>query len=88
MSSYSPTLFIIEPYKIRLSERGKKYGNILLKLALKEARKIGFKKIRINCDNTNIASKNIILNNGGKEDIINYKTNDGFSTSYIIDLNK
>lgn len=73
-------------YKIRLSERGKKYGNVILNLALMEAKKIGFKKIRINCDNKNIASKKIILNNGGKENIIDYKTKDGLSTSYLIDL--
>jgi len=74
-------------YKIRLSERGKNYGNKILNLALIEAKKIGFKKIRINCDNKNIASKRIILNNGGKENIIDYKTKDGLSTSYLIDLN-
>ena len=51
-----------------------------------EAKKIGFKKIRINCDNKNVASKKIILNNGGKENIIDYKTKDGLSTSYLIDL--
>lgn len=73
-------------YKIRKSERGKGYGNIILSLALKEAAKLGFKQIRINCDNNNIASKKIILKNGGKEDIINYKTKDGYSTSYIIDM--
>ncbi|MBQ2946507.1 MAG: phosphotransferase [Bacilli bacterium] len=74
-------------YKIRLSERGKKYGDIILNLALKEAKKIGFKKIRINCDTKNMASKKIILKNGGKEDIVNYKTKDGYSTSYIININ-
>jgi len=73
-------------YKIRLSERGKNYGNKILNLALMEAKKIGFKKIRINCDNRNVASKKIILNNGGKENIIDYKTKDGLSTSYLIDL--
>lgn len=73
-------------YKIRLSERGKGYGNIILSLALKEAKKLGFKMIRINCDNNNIPSKKIILKNGGKVDIQNYKTSDGYSTSYIIDL--
>ena len=75
-------------YKIRYSERGKGYGSIILYLALKEAKKIGFKKIRINCDNKNIPSKKIILKNGGKKDIIDYKTEDGYSTSYLINIEK
>lgn len=73
-------------YKIRLSQRGKGYGNIILNLALKETKKLGFKQIRINCDNDNVASKKIILKNNGKEDIVNYKTKDGYSTSYVINL--
>lgn len=73
-------------YKIRVSERGKGYGNVILSLTLNEAKQLGFKKVRINCDNDNIPSKKIILKNGGKIDIKDYKTNDGYSTSYIIDL--
>lgn len=75
-------------YKIRKSERGNGYGNIILNLALQEAKKLNFNCIRINCDNNNIPSKKIIINNGGKIDIPNYKTKDGFSTSYIIDLDE
>lgn len=73
-------------YKIRLSERNKGYGNTILFLALKEAKKLGLKKIRINCNDKNIFSKKIIIKNGGVVDIKSYKTNDGFSSSYIIDL--
>lgn len=73
-------------YKIRKSERGKGYGNLILELALKEAKKLGFTKVRINCDNNNIPSKKVIINNGGKVDIKDYKTKDGFSSSYIIDI--
>lgn len=73
-------------YKIRVSKRGKGYGNIILSLALEQAKKLGFKSIRINCDNDNIPSKKIILKNGGKVDIKDYKTCDGYSSSYIIDL--
>lgn len=73
-------------YKIRKSQREKGYGNIILNLALEECKKLGFKSIRINCDNNNIKSKKIILKNGGIEDIVNYKTKDGYSTSYIISL--
>lgn len=73
-------------YKIRKLQRRKGYGNIILNLGLEKAKKLGFKHIRINCDNKNIASKKVILKNGGKEDIINYKTKDGYSTSYLIDI--
>ena len=75
-------------YKIRKSERKKGYGNLILKLGLLEARKLGFNKIRINCDDNNTASKKIIIKNGGIVDIKSYKTNDGFSSSYIIKLNE
>lgn len=73
-------------YKLRKSQRGKGYGNLILSLVLKEAKKIGFKKIRINCDDRNIKSKKVILINGGKEDILSYKTEKGYSTSYLINL--
>ena len=73
-------------YKIRISKRGMGYGNNILDLGLKEAKALGFNKIRINCDDNNIPSKKIIINNGGIIDIKSYKTNDGTSSSYIINL--
>ena len=47
---------------------------------------MNYHRVRINCDNNNLPSKKIIINNGGKPDILNYKTKDGISTSYIIEL--
>lgn len=73
-------------YKIRASYRNKGYGNIILDLGLKEAKKLNFKQIRINCDNNNIPSKKIILKHNGIPDIVDYKTKDGMSTSYLINL--
>ena len=73
-------------YKIRVSKRGNGYGNIILSLALEQAKQLGFKSIRINCDNNNIPSKKIILKNGGKINIKDYKTSDGYSSSYVINL--
>ena len=73
-------------YKIRASERGKGYGNIILTLALKEAKKLGFEKIRVNCNNDNIASKKIILKHNGVIDIKNYNNKEGISSSYVIKL--
>lgn len=52
-------------YAIRKSERGKGYGNIILKLALDEFRKMEFKEVVSNSSAGNIASAKVIENNGG-----------------------
>lgn len=75
-------------YKIRTSERGKGYGNIILELALKETKKMRFKQVRINCNNKNEASKKVIIKNGGVVDIKDYPTSEGISSSYIINLSE
>ena len=53
-------------YFVRPSERNKRYGKILLKLALKKAREIGLEKVLVTCRNDNIASAKVIESNGGK----------------------
>lgn len=73
-------------YKIRYSERNKGYGTKMLELALNECVKLGMKKVRINCDDRNVASKKVIQKNGGIIDIKSYQTSTGYSSSYIIDL--
>ena len=52
-------------YVIRKSERGKGYGNVILKLALDEFRKMKFEEIEANASSGNIASAKVIENNGG-----------------------
>lgn len=52
-------------YAIRKTERGKGYGNVMLKLALDEFRKMKFNEIESNVSAGNIASAKIIENNGG-----------------------
>ena len=74
-------------YKILPQYRNKGYGTIMLNLALEKCKEFGFKTIRINCDDKNIASKKIIEKNGGKMDINSYKTKNGTSSSYLITLN-
>lgn len=56
-------------YKIRCTKRRKGYGYEILRLGLKEAKKLGFNRVRINCNDTNIGSKKIIIYNGGILDI-------------------
>lgn len=76
-------------YKVRLSERRKGHGMRMMKLALAECKKLGFKKVRINCSDRNYGSQKIIIKNGGKVDPTkrNYKTHEGTSSSYIVQLN-
>lgn len=77
-------------YKVRVSERRKGYGMRMMKLALEECKKLGFEQVRVNCNDMNYGSQKLILNNGGKIDINqrNYKTNEGTSSSYIIQLKR
>lgn len=50
---------------IRPSCRNKGYGKEILRLALKECKKLGIKEVMISCNKDNIASKKCILFNGG-----------------------
>ncbi len=50
---------------IRPSERGKGYGNKIIKLSLKECKKLGIKKVLMTCHKDNIPSKKAIIANGG-----------------------
>jgi len=58
-------------YSIRPSQRGKGYGNAILKLVLQKAKEKGLSEVLLQCDEKNIASQKVIENNGGvriKED--------------------
>lgn len=50
---------------IRPSERGKKYGNIILSLALEYKKEFNIDKILITCNKDNLASHYSIIHNGG-----------------------
>ncbi|MGD1889491.1 MAG: GNAT family N-acetyltransferase [Cyclobacteriaceae bacterium] len=52
-------------YTIRPSMRNKGYGKQLLALALPKIQELGYSKVLVTCDETNIASKKIIEANGG-----------------------
>ncbi|MFL0251074.1 GNAT family N-acetyltransferase [Clostridium neuense] len=57
-------------YAIRPSERGKGYGNIILRELLKRAKEKGIDKVFITCIESNIPSRKIIeINNGKLQDI-------------------
>jgi len=52
-------------YGICPEYRGKKYGNLILKLALKELLAMEISKVLVTCDSDNIASQKVILHNDG-----------------------
>lgn len=52
-------------YYIRPSKRRMGYGKMILKLALKETKKLGFSKALVTCDANNTGSCKIIEANGG-----------------------
>jgi predicted acetyltransferase len=53
-------------YDIRPSERRKGYGNLILRLTLAEARKLGLSRALLTCDADNVASAKVIEGNGGR----------------------
>lgn len=52
-------------YDIRPKERGKGYGNAILKLLLEKCEELGMEDICISCDEDNIRSKKVIEKNNG-----------------------
>ena len=50
---------------IRPSERRKGYGTEIVRLALKECKKLGIDKVLMTCDKDNTASAKTIVRNGG-----------------------
>lgn len=52
-------------YGIKPTERRKGYSKVALYLSLLECKKLGFKKVRLTCENSNIASNKTILSLGG-----------------------
>lgn len=53
-------------YKIRPSKRSKGCGNIILRLALEECKKLNLNKVYLQCMKNNICSNKVILKNDGK----------------------
>ena len=53
-------------YAVKPSERKKGYGTEMLRLGLLKAKKIGIKKVIMNCNIDNLPSKKIIEKNGGR----------------------
>ncbi len=52
-------------YSIRPTERGKGYGNEILRLVLEKCRELKLKKVMISCAKDNAPSEKVIIANGG-----------------------
>ena len=55
-------------YGIKPSARGRGLATKQLALALEKAKSLGIERALITCDRTNVASKQVILRNGGVPD--------------------
>ena len=53
-------------YEIRPSKRRHGYGTILLRMGLELARECGLHRVLLTCDETNLGSRKVIENNGGR----------------------
>jgi len=53
-------------YSIRTTERNKHYGTHMLGLLLNKCQQFGLREVSISCLETNLTSKKVIENNGGK----------------------
>jgi predicted acetyltransferase len=72
-------------YNVRVSERNKGYGKKILELGLKECKKMQIENVLITCLESNIASKKIILSQGGiLENKIYFEEEDENICRYII----
>lgn len=72
-------------YGIRPSERRRGYATLMLKLCLREARKLGLKRVLLTCDPENVASARVMVKNGGVQgvDSINPDNNKPHSRYWI-----
>lgn len=76
-------------YGIRPTERRKGYSKVLLYLTLLECKKLEFKKVKLVCEKSNIASNKTILSLGGVLKLSQVDPSDKILTNvYSIDLDK
>ncbi|WP_106495269.1 GNAT family N-acetyltransferase [Lentibacillus sp. Marseille-P4043] len=55
-------------YSTRPTERKKGYATLILAEALKKCKKLGIDRVLVTCDEDNIGSAKVIIDNGGIED--------------------
>lgn len=72
-------------YCVRPTQRGKGYGNLILKLTLRKALALGLDRVLVTCDTDNTASAHVILNNRGvfEDNVVCKKTAKSISRFWI-----
>ena len=74
-------------YCIAPEERRNGYGTDMLRLALKECRKIGLEMVLVTCLHRNEGSRRVIMNNGGIFESMAHETNRNlYLERYWIDI--
>lgn len=75
-------------YGVKPSVRGRGLATEQLRLALEKAKELGIERALITCDRTNIASRQVILNNGGVADTPYVGDSGTVTDRFWIDLNE
>jgi predicted acetyltransferase len=72
-------------YGIRPSERGRGYATAMLRLVLKEAKKLGLKRVLLTCEPDNVASSRVMIKNRAVQgtDSVNPETGKPHSRYWI-----
>ena len=73
-------------YGVKPSARGRGLATKQLELALAKAKEIGIERALITCDETNVASRQVILNNGGVPDTSHVEEDGTVVLRFWIDL--
>lgn len=73
-------------YYIRSSERSVGYGNLILCLGLKEAKRIGLESVLITCSENNRKSQKVIEYNGGVFESLSYHEKTGTMKRFWVNL--
>lgn len=75
-------------YGVKPSARGRGYATEQLRLALEKAKALGIERALITCDRENVASRQVILNNGGVADTPYVGDGGTVTDRFWIDLNE
>ncbi|MGV2927857.1 GNAT family N-acetyltransferase [Macrococcus capreoli] len=73
-------------YGVRPDKRGQGYATKILNESLKFLKSLNVDKALITCDEDNIASRKVILNNGGVQDQSHIREDGGVTHRFWIDL--
>ncbi|WP_414056067.1 GNAT family N-acetyltransferase [Macrococcus equi] len=73
-------------YGVRPEKRGQGYATLILKYSLEFLKSLDVEQALITCDEDNIASRKVILNNGGVQDQSHIREDGGVTHRFWIDI--